>query len=247
MFLAQKLGEILYKNSYSIYKPLYFAYKNIFEKNQILFFKSVIEKNNFVVDVGANIGFYTMLFSKIVSDTGKVFAFEPEKNNFQKLLLNTKFLKNVQCVNAAISDKTCTLKIYPSEFGLNVDFRTYPTKNSDSPIDTVNAYSLDDFLSLNKISKVDFIKMDIQGYEYYALIGMTNTLKNNTNIKLFMEFWPYGIQKTGIQPIQIINLLKDLNFNVYLFNNGKLLPITNIENNLSYSPDVNYHLYCSKI
>lgn len=246
MFLIQKIGECLYKNAYSVYQPTYFLYKKVSENSEINFFKANIKKEDIVFDIGANIGFYSLLFSKLVGDKGRVFAFEPEKNNFLKLLKNTKNKSNIHCINAAVSEKSGSITLYSSEFGLNVDFRTYSTQ-SNQIISQIDAWALDDFCEMNNISKIDWIKMDIQGYEYFALSGMKNTLNKFSNIKIFMEFWPYGINQSGITIHQFFRFFQSLGLNVYLFQNGKLLELIDT-NHLKFSthPKDNYHLFVTK-
>ena len=68
--------------------------------------KKYIRKGAIVLDIGANIGFYTKILSELVGDNGKVYAFEPDKTNFGYLMKNAGHLKNVVFINKAVSDKT---------------------------------------------------------------------------------------------------------------------------------------------
>ncbi|GAB4209241.1 MAG: hypothetical protein Fur0023_21410 [Bacteroidia bacterium] len=141
--ISLKIGEWMYQNMYGLYKPLYFFYKKRTEKFEIDLIKKNIRPGDVIIDIGANIGFYTMIFSKIVKEKGKVFAFEPDPKNFHRLKKNTKHLGNVIVENKAISNQTHTIKLYSSE--LNVDYRTYAHSDSQSYTE-VQAVSLDDYL-----------------------------------------------------------------------------------------------------
>ena len=90
-----KLANKLFERYHFIYKPLYFFYKNISDRQKIALFKNIIKPGMRVLDLGANIGFYTVLFSKLVGENGKVFSFEPDVKNYEYLEENTKTLYNV--------------------------------------------------------------------------------------------------------------------------------------------------------
>lgn len=131
------------------------------------FFVKVLQKNirygDLVLDVGANIGYYTMLMSKIVGDSGKVYAFEPEPKNFEILQKNIKInnIKNVIIEKFALSDK-----IGKSYLQISKDSGQH--RLSDSGLETQTT-TIDNYFG-NK--KIDFIKMDAEGSEYNIFKGM---------------------------------------------------------------------------
>lgn len=218
MSFSIKLGNFLFKNAYVLYKPMYITFKNRQDKFEIAVLKKNIKKGDTVIDIGANIGFYTKILSEIVGEKGKIHAFEPDKTNYTRLLNYCSDLKNVILNNKAIGPKTEKLKIYTSKM-LNVDHRTYKPEEFDEEIE-IDAVNLDEYL-LDK-GKVDFIKMDIQGFEMSAVKGMEQTLKNNHNIKLITEFWPYGLKLAGSSGIEYFNYLVSLGFTCHLMENDAL-------------------------
>ena len=127
-------------------------------------------------------------FWKTCRGGGKVYSFEASKRNFKLLKWNIfiNHLKDiVEPFNLAVGDenKTVKLKIAKTSSGHNSILREdLPTDREEE----VNQVRLDDFL---KLPKVDFVKIDIEGYEYFALKGMENLIKNN-NLWLFIEFSP---------------------------------------------------------
>ena len=183
-----------------------------------------------VVDVGANIGIYTAILVRIVGEKGKVYAFEPSPHNFNLLKKYNKS-NNVTLVQAAVGDTTGEIVLYVSD-KLNVDHQTYETDEIRQKINVLS-YRLDDYL---KNEKVDFIKMDIQGFEYHALLGMKNILRNNANIKIFMEFWPYGLIKAGSSPEKLLTFLHELDFKTEFIGKSsrKKCPPVPEKNNFSY-------------
>ena len=121
--------------------------------------------------------------------------------------------------NKAVSSKTEKIKIYTSK-NLNVDHRTYKPDEYDQEFE-IDAVSIDDFLFEN-LNKIDFIKIDIQGFEMQAIKGLIKTLNSNTNIKIISEFWPYGLRKSGSSVSEYFNFLDDNGFNCYLLNKNSM-------------------------
>jgi FkbM family methyltransferase len=220
MSFSIKFGNFLFKNAFSLYKPLYSAFKNNQDAFEIKLLKQYIQKNDVVLDIGANIGFYASLISKLVGEKGQVHCFEPDVINYQHLAKSTLESKTIFVVNKAIGAKTETLKFYTSK-NLNVDHRSYEPEDYDEILE-IEATSVDDYTIHNKIMKVNFIKIDIQGYEMQALQGMIKTLEVNSDIKLISEFWPYGLSRAGSSVMAYFNFLTELKFNCYLLKKNNL-------------------------
>ncbi|HRB19573.1 MAG TPA: FkbM family methyltransferase [Chitinophagales bacterium] len=114
--LSIKLGDFLYKNAFPVYNILYPVFKRKQDKHEIELLHKNIRKGDIVLDIGANIGFYTQLLSDLVGENGKVYAFEPDKKNYSYLQQNTGQLKNVAFFHKAVSNKTgnltCIIPIY---------------------------------------------------------------------------------------------------------------------------------------
>jgi len=185
-----------------------------------------IKKGDVVLDLGAHIGYYTLLMARLVGRKGKVYAFEPEPYNFELLKENVVLnnCKNVILVRKAVSGFNGKGKLYLSEDN-RADHRIFNSqeKRKSIPIDSI---TLDEFFK-NKDKKIDFIKMDIQGVEPLVLKGMHKILEKNKKLKLTTEFWPYGIQKSGSSPEKYLKQLCSLGFKIYNINEneGKLQEI----------------------
>ncbi len=198
----------------------YFLSKDkVWEPFETEIMKKFFKKNTVFIDIGAHIGYYTLLCASIAKE-GKVFSFEPEKENFDILkenILENNF-KNVIPSDFAISNREGSASLYLSNedntgdnrFFAN-DFREIPEKRR---VSKVKCISLDKFLATYKITP-DVIKMDIQGAELLALKGMEKTLKQATKVALFTEFWPRGILANGGSPSDFLNLLSQYGFEIY--------------------------------
>ncbi len=227
MSVSIKLGNFLYKNAFGLYKPMYTYFKNKQDDFEISLLRKYIKKGDTVIDIGANIGYYAAMLSNCVGENGKVHCFEPDVSNFTHLEKATKAYKNIIINNKAVGPKTEKLKIYTSK-ELNVDHRTYQPEDYDKVIE-IDAVSIDDYFAVAgpvEVQKVDFIKMDIQGFEMQAIQGMTKTLSNNKNIKLISEFWPYGLKKAGSSLTDYFNFIQSLHFNCFLLEKNSLTILT---------------------
>lgn len=208
--LSIKIGDFLYKNLFPVYNIVYPVFKRRQDKQEIALLHQYIRKGDVVLDIGANIGFYTKILSGLVGDTGKVYAFEPDARNFSHLSKNAGHLKNVELINKAVSDHSGKIMLYQSDL-LNVDHKTYPTGDAThaTEIDCIKA---DDAVA---DKKVDFIKIDIQGFEYFAFLGMKEIFAANPDIRIITELYPYGLNNSGISVAQFIGLVREQGFYVY--------------------------------
>jgi FkbM family methyltransferase len=225
----------------------YLLENRTYESAETELVKNQINKGDIVVDMGANVGYYTLIFAGLVGKNGKVFAFEPDRDNFALLSKNVKENKfdNVILVNKAVSDKNGKTKLYLSEENKG-DHRIYDSgENRDSVM--VDVVCLNDFLNEYK-HKIDFIKMDIQGAEGNAIKGMTNFIENNKKIKILTEFWPIGLSSFNFNPKEFLEILEDYGFNFYDIRREGTIKATKDEILKKYPADRIDHtnLFCIK-
>jgi len=184
----------LYKSYFPLYKLFYFAYKRYSDRDKISLIKSHVKPGMTVLDVGANIGFYTILLSRSVGKDGTVYAFEPDEDNFKYLKQLTRNLDNVKLVQAACGEKNETAYLYKSE-KLNVDHHVYESDGFRQKVE-VKMISVDKFLK-NEKNGIGFVKIDVQGYDCSVFKGMKETLARSGNALIIGELWPYGLMQAG--------------------------------------------------
>ncbi len=160
--------------------------------------QKLVKEGDVVFDIGANIGFYTLLFSKLVGEEGKVYAFEPDPENFSILKKNIEAnnINNVILINKAVSDKNEEVDFYINQSNTsgNSMFKENLNQIASSSI-KVEAISLDKYFKNN--IKVDFVKIDIEGAEVRALKGMEKILAKSGNLILITEFAPVVLNALG--------------------------------------------------
>jgi FkbM family methyltransferase len=164
------------------------------------------------LDIGANIGYYTLLLARQVGPEGRVVAFEPDPTNFGLLRRNVEAngYRNVDLVPKALASETRKLRLYLSDENKG-DHRTFATASEDRPSVEVQAVRLDEHFA-GKAPRIDFIKMDIQGAEPDALRGMQATIAAQRSLTMMVEFWPHGLRAAGREPRELLDALADLGF-----------------------------------
>jgi FkbM family methyltransferase len=204
--IARRLGNELYKFAFPIYRPLYGIFKSYADRTERELLRKYVSAGSVVVDAGANIGIYSQFLAKCVGPSGVVHSFEPEPNNFARLRTALSNFPNVRLNQLAVSDKTGESTLYVSHH-LNVDHRVYPTDDQLRRRVAIQSTTLDDYFPPGE--RVDLIKMDIQGFELHTLRGAARVLDENPNIKLLLEFWPFGLREAGEDWRELISMLEE--------------------------------------
>ncbi|MCH8863997.1 MAG: FkbM family methyltransferase [Chloroflexi bacterium] len=185
-----------------------------------------INEGDVVLDIGANIGYYTLIAARLVGNKGKVFAFEPSPDNFALLEKNVAVngYKNIIPVPKAVSDESGKIRLFMDEAS-GVSNRIHDPGDGRKSI-TVEAITLDGFFQDYK-GEINFIKMDIEGAEARALQGMRGLLKKNRKIKLATEFYPSALRSSGATPENYLKSLSRLGFTINHIDekNGKYEPV----------------------
>ena len=213
------------------------VYLDKFESFEISYVTQTLSKGDIFVDVGANIGLFTIIASNKVGSNGKVYAFEPTSETYGKLIQNIKInqSKNIVCKNVAVSNREG--KAYISINGSNNSALNSIVSGLDNTTvcEEIQCIVLDQFFQENKISGViKLIKIDVEGWELPVLQGMFQELKA-ARPELIIEVNENNYRNVGYEVEDILNLLEQLNYNIYEFDDkGKLIPFSR-KKHYSYS------------
>ena len=174
-----------------------------------------IRSGDTFVDVGANIGYYTVIAAKIVGEKGHVYAFEPDPTNFAILKANVERngLTNVTLEQKALSNEPGSLRLFLAHENKG-DHRIFDEEGAARPYLDVEALRLDDYPPL-KDRKVDFIKVDTQGAEGIILEGMTGTIAANPRMVMVMEYMPSSLRAVGTDPEKFLADLQKMDFRFF--------------------------------
>ena len=194
---------------------MFLSHAGYFEHGSELFFESLLKPNMRVIDLGANLGIYTL---RALRKKCMVFAYEPTPRTFDLLKQNIKasgFAESgrIQAYQMAVSDQCGTINFYenPSMCGHNSIYG----ESGQQPIE-VSVTTLDS--QLDTLQRIDLVKMDIEGAEYHALLGMRELIRRNPDLQIIMEFAPEHIRRAGREPEALLALIHELGFTVYLIN-----------------------------
>jgi FkbM family methyltransferase len=167
-----------------------------------------------VFDLGANIGTESLLLSKIVGVTGKVFAFEPVTFDILRHNIQINNVKNVEVIPAAVSNVSghTEIEILDSFQGSTIVRGSNP-KQQSSLVRVVPVTTIDDFCANNELDHIDFIKMDVEGAEGAALLGATKTITNSH------PNWSIGAEhldnRGNPQLPALVKLLRMFNYKIF--------------------------------
>lgn len=185
-----------------------------YEQEEKEIFKRIVEPGMVVVDVGANIGDYTLLAARGVGPTGLVYAVEPEPHNFSLLTRNVaeNGYANVRCLNMALAGEAgrLTLHVDPANYG-GSSLIASNVPGTAKAVD-VETDTLDHMLATNRPPRpVGLIKMDAQGAEAGIMEGALRTLEI-PDLCLILEFWPYGLRNFRSDPAAFLDLFRGRGF-----------------------------------
>lgn len=182
--------------------------------------EKIIKKGDVVIDVGAFVdGWYTLFPAALVGEEGHVYSFEPAPEYYKRLKENIALnkLKNITLVKKGVYDKAKTLSFYVAEGRsslLKEQAESY--KKTAAPKVTIQTVTLDSFITFNKIKKVSFIKVDVEGVEMNVLRGAIKTLKR-MHPNLIIEIVDEQLKLGGSSKKEVITFLENLGYSTYAF------------------------------
>lgn len=248
------LGLFRFKPLQILFLYFYFLYKRFLEDpHWFLTHKFPHLFNGPILDIGANIGYTSIVFSKIVPTDSFVYAFEPEPFNLNRLEQNLKLFnasKNVKMIPLALGESTGLAELWVNESHTG-DHRIIHHTIADKIKGTslqVKVQSVDSFVNETKLNSIAFIKIDTKGSELNILKGMKKTLEKNPLITLSIEL-DQALLDSGYSYLDLINEAKHQGFHkIYILGKTKnIYPFTLDQLNLSIKKQGYVHLLFRKV
>jgi len=225
---------------------VYFQNNGNYELAETNYCLKEIKKGMTVFDIGANIGLYSLLFAKLVSETGTVHAFEPDYKNFRRLVTNiyiNGFETIVKPHNKAVFSKTQKVKLNTFPDSVNswhtMGNLTLPNPwvpgKTISPIlvQEIQAISINDYCHENNIERIDFLKVDVEGAELDVFEGASKLFRLGKINKVLFEISLPQIQSMSHKPEDIFHFFKKYFYNIY-----RIQKDGSISNNLNNTDEV---------
>jgi FkbM family methyltransferase len=187
-----------------------------------------IKSGDCVVDIGANVGFYTLLFARTAGPDGRVIAFEPSPRSITLLRQNLAINGYLYAVaeQAAVSDKSGTAELVVCPTGESDNRLVAMMPSPVGEVIAVKMVSLDDYFDAE--TRIDFLKIDAQGAETAILRGARRVIGQNPNLKIVMEYSPYALAAARETPSEFFDLVvNDLGLTIAeLDDQGREQPVT---------------------
>jgi len=197
----------------------------LYESGTTVLCKRIVKPGMYVMDIGANIGYYTLLFSKLVGSDGRVYAFEPHPEIFKMLRHNTRNKRNVIVLQKAISNMEEERELFLSKKTTG-SHSFYMTEFSEGSC-KIETMRLDDFFQAEGIKRCDLIKIDVEGAEPLVIEGMRNFIESADKLLIILEFNPSTLCSGHHNPESFLDILLK-KFDVYVINeqDGSPKPLT---------------------
>ncbi|MDP3685859.1 MAG: FkbM family methyltransferase [bacterium] len=199
-----------------------------FEPYEEELFLSLLRPGDLAIDIGANIGIYTLQAALKIGPTGTVYAFEPEPRNYDILCRNIQenHLTNVVTFPTALSDTAGTAHMYLSAENYG-DHRVYDAGYDEARntvtirTDTLDAILLD---RAHERRHVRAIKSDTQGYEPFVVRGAERLIIRDQPT-ILLEYWPFGYGKAHADGARMLDFLLAHYAHAYVIEGGALQPL----------------------
>lgn len=206
---------------------------------------SLLSTNDVFIDVGANIGYYSLLASQLVGPHGQVIAFEPipELSQLLSKTINDNKIINLTVVPCAVGANAGNVILYigPGMRKNSGSASIVPSTKRPEQL-SVPIISLDEYVIEKKIGGVRLVKIDIEGGELDALKGANLLLSSNEGPDLIIEINPYLLNRQNYKPQLFLNMLIDLKYHLFTIDKNKLLPVSA---NMPIKDTIN--IFCTKL
>jgi FkbM family methyltransferase len=229
--MKNKLEALLLKFPKQYCRLLQLAGNNNHEKQ---FYLNHIKSNDFVFELGANRGYFTKIFSNITGVNGQVHAFEAVTPTYEKLRINCHNLNNsnLHLNNLAVGNENGIVKMnMPVGDDGQASLKKHEMgawENAEIKQFSVEMIKLDDYVSQKRITRIDFVKCDIEGAELLALKGFSKTLRK-LKPALFLEMYTPWMEAFNYTPNELIRFVQSLGYSRFYLSGETLVPL-NIEN-----------------
>lgn len=162
------------------------------------------------LDVGANEGFFSVLASRLVGPRGRVIAVEPQQRLAPVIRANLELnsCANVSVFSCAISDRRGEAELHLSPDTNTGSTALYQSTRYRLPRVTVPVTTLEDLVERSELPSIDFAKMDIEGFEYEAILGSPRLFESGRIAALALELHPGPIAHRGLEPAAIALFLE---------------------------------------
>jgi len=206
------------------------------EPYSVELFKQRIREGMNIVDIGANIGYFSLIAARLTGKGGRVYAFEPQPDSYNLLRENIQLngYTNIIPIQKAVSDKTGKIKLWydnvnfasPSFSKDNVAYFQEKKCVENCCFCEVEIVTLDEYIN----QPVDILKIDAEGAEGLIINGARRLMRND-RLTIIMEFWPFALKNMGTNPGELLRTIREFGFTISFINEKhcRLDPVQDID------------------
>lgn len=212
---------LLYKDSI-LSRIIYSGHEN----QEIDFIKMILKPEDIFIDIGSNIGLFSLIAAPIVGNNGKVICFEPTPQIYERLLENMELneFNNIDCRNIGLSDSAGELSFYVSKNGFDAWNSLAPSNDGKLEHEIkINVSTLDEELINIDKNRISLVKIDVEGWEKFVLYGGEAFFKNYHPV-VMVELTEVNTFNAGYNIHEIYNIMQDWGYRWYRIVNGELVP-----------------------
>lgn len=187
-----------------------------FEDEETKWVKRLLRRGMTAVDVGANVGYYSALAAQRVGPTGRVIAFEPNPSAFGSLRrwIEANSIAQAKCFQIAISNTPGKLTLYVPPASEHHNNANLISGGAGDTSVVVPACTLDSMLETLAINRVDFLKVDVEGYELRVMEGAERSIRAGRIRAILAEFHPVTLSRGGTSTEELLRWLEERGFQV---------------------------------
>lgn len=202
----------------------YFQFDDIAMDN----FVNLVKSDSIVIDVGGNIGITAARFAKKAFN-GKIIVVEPSKFSFQRLVYHMKLnkLTNVVPINKGLGTQEKIEKLYTVDENNSGMNRIVSFELNNVPNESISICKLDDLVQKIELKRIDFIKIDVEGYEMNVLKGAINTIINYKPI-ILIEVIDENLKENQSSALEVIQFLVEKNYKILIANTLEEIDLENL-------------------
>ncbi len=192
-----------------------------FEWRERQFLAAFLRPGDVFVDIGANIGLYTLSAACRVGDSGHVYAFEPSSNAYHRLMANVQLsgFGNVSCYQLALSDCVARVDMSISLDGYDAwNSLAQPIAGNSFAVEPVSCITWEDFAEEHQLAgRTTLMKIDVEGWESHVLLGGYKRLSRTDAPVLQVEFTEKASQSAGSSCANLYHLLEELGYQMFTY------------------------------
>jgi FkbM family methyltransferase len=190
-----------------------------YEDELTAIFEANLRPGGVFVDVGANEGYFSVVASKLVGATGRVVTVEPQSRLRPVLDRNMALngAQNISLNQVAISNGNGSVDLYLAPDTITGSTSLSKTRKYPVPRETVKMITLLQLLETNQVKVADLMKMDVEGYEYEAILGSQEVFRSKRVRTLVLELHSWILRDRGLNPDEITGFLQSAGYSITVF------------------------------